>query len=178
MKGIFPWSPLQTICRYLRLCYHRKKEVRKWTYFSIILKFITDCLGVKPSHWLLWPFCLPAHTQAVVSAEALIAPRHLCCSMSSQGSEFLLETYWEQQAKASAWWAFHWHTIRPDLHASFQRPSKVLHLFWHSTKEKHRNNLILFSLHGFLKNSKESQVYNIAFNFLEIQQFSQLTCSY
>lgn len=108
VKAIFPWSPLQTIWRYLRLCYHRKKGVRKWTYFSIILEFIIDFLRVKPPHWFLSLFCSPAHTQAVVSAEALIVPRHQCCSLSSQGSEFLLETCWEQQARASAWWASYW----------------------------------------------------------------------
>lgn len=63
-------------------------------------------------------------------------------------------------------------TVRSSLQIPLQDPSKVLRLFQPSTEEKHRNNLALASY--FPKNSKESQGCNIAFDFLQVQQFTQL----
>lgn len=179
VKAIFPWSPLQTICRYLRLCYHRKKGVRKWTYFSIILKFIIDFLGVKPSHWLLRLFCPPAHTQAVVSAEVQIAPRHLCCSLSSQGSGIPAGDILREASKSALWAPC--CQIQTDL--TYMLPYRTpprCSISFNPVQRKHIG-ITWFdhpvSLHGLPKNSNESQVYNVAFNFLQIQQFTQLSSS-
>lgn len=138
MKPVFLWSPLQTICRYLRLCYARKKGARKWTYFGII----------RIHHWLLEGKTIP------LALKTLLFPcphsgRSSDCSqapvlLSEQPGQRIPAGNMLRVATKSKWLMSFLltDTIRPDLHASLQDPSKVFHRFWHSTKEKHRNNLI------------------------------------